>query len=512
MRLRGVVTLFVVDWLLMLVATFIAFVLRENLEPSFARLIAHAPYFAATAIAAAFIMPSIGLNRTIWRLSAMPDYLAIVIATSAIVAATVGLVFAYNRLDGVGRALPFLHWMVAVVALVGARVLFRLRHNQRSARKVTHLPLNIKTEPTEEVVLLVGLSRLTEAYLQSIDELSNGGLRVAGILGQRERHVGRLVANHSVLGLPEDVEAVINDLELHGVVLNRIVVTTAFNRLSPEARAALLAIERGRSIELQLLAEDLGLVSRHARSGGPDMSKALDSDRLLRVTLDPSEIEQIRRRPYWVLKRGIDVVASAILLTLLAPVLVIVAICVAMSIGFPVAFWQQRPGLGGRPFRIYKFRTMAAAHDVDGRRLTDAERTSKVCNLLRATRLDELPQLVNILRGDMSFVGPRPLLPRDQSDAFNARLLLRPGLTGWAQVAGGRAISAEDKAVLDIWYVGHASLLLDLEIIARTVPMVLFGERTSKKLIELAWRDLCAAGVLQGDLADACSARFRQAA
>jgi lipopolysaccharide/colanic/teichoic acid biosynthesis glycosyltransferase len=177
-----------------------------------------------------------------------------------------------------------------------------------------------------------------------------------------------------------------------------------------------------------------------------------------------------------------------------------VALFVAASVGFPVIFWQRRPGLGGRSFHLYKFRTMGAAHSADGRRLTDAERVHRVGNFLRRTRLDELPQLLNILRGDMSFVGPRPLLPRDQPKSC-ARLLVRPGLTGWAQVVGGRDIPPEDKAALDVWYVRNASLLLDLEIVLRTAPIVFFGERISERLIARARRELPEPETIQGKLA-----------
>jgi lipopolysaccharide/colanic/teichoic acid biosynthesis glycosyltransferase len=141
---------------------------------------------------------------------------------------------------------------------------------------------------------------------------------------------------------------------------------------------------------------------------------------------------------------------------------------------------------------------MSAAYNSMGRALSDEERTSGIGVFLRRTRLDELPQLLNILRGDMSFVGPRPLLPRDQDDAYRARLLVRPGLTGWAQVVGGRAISAEDKAALDVWYVRNASLTLDAKIALKTVPLVIFGETISRRLIENAWADLRTAGVLRG--------------
>ncbi len=147
---------------------------------------------------------------------------------------------------------------------------------------------------------------------------------------------------------------------------------------------------------------------------------------------------------------------------LLAPLFIVLGLVVAVDVGLPTVFWQQRPGVRGRPFKLYKFRTMRGAHDQSGARIADAERLSAIGRFLRRTRLDELPQLYNILIGDMSFVGPRPLLPVDGASKFPARLLVPPGLTGWAQVKGGREISAHDKAVLDIWYLRHASLWLDI--------------------------------------------------
>lgn len=125
----------------------------------------------------------------------------------------------------------------------------------------------------------------------------------------------------------------------------------------------------------------------------------------------------------------------------------------------------------------------------------DLKRSSRLGRLMRATRLDELPQLWNILVGDMSFIGPRPLLPADQSSDFAARLLVRPGLTGWAQVKGGRSISAADKAALDVWYLQNASFALDLEIIRLTVRMVTAGEDIDHSAIKMAWGDLRRSGI-----------------
>jgi lipopolysaccharide/colanic/teichoic acid biosynthesis glycosyltransferase len=168
----------------------------------------------------------------------------------------------------------------------------------------------------------------------------------------------------------------------------------------------------------------------------------------------------------------------------------LIALVAAADVGFPVLFWQERPGLGARPFKVFKFRTMGAAHDAHGRRKLDSQRISAIGNFLRRSRLDELPQLLSILTGRMSFVGPRPLLPVDQPADYSARLLVRPGLTGWAQIKGGRAISATDKAALDVWYVKNMSFILDVEIVLGTIPMILFGEKVENDAIARAWREL----------------------
>jgi lipopolysaccharide/colanic/teichoic acid biosynthesis glycosyltransferase len=173
-------------------------------------------------------------------------------------------------------------------------------------------------------------------------------------------------------------------------------------------------------------------------------------------------------------KRLFDVVVSAIALVLLVPVLGGVAVVVAGGLGRPVLFRQTRPGLRGKPFLLAKFRTMRV--DDTGGRATDAERLTTLGTLLRATSLDELPSLWNVLRGDMSLVGPRPLLMSyvDRYDAHQARRHeVRPGLTGLAQVRGRNGLTWEEKFEFDVWYVDHRSLALDLRILASTVRTVL---------------------------------------
>jgi sugar transferase EpsL len=161
---------------------------------------------------------------------------------------------------------------------------------------------------------------------------------------------------------------------------------------------------------------------------------------------------------------------------MLSPLLAAGALLVLLRLGRPVLFVQERPGLEGRPFRLYKFRTMTDARHPDGSLLPDAERLSPFGRRLRGWSLDELPELWNVLRGDMSLVGPRPLLPRylDRYRPDQARRHdVKPGITGWAQVNGRNATSWEERLALDGWYVDHWSLRLDLRILAQTVSRVL---------------------------------------
>lgn len=176
------------------------------------------------------------------------------------------------------------------------------------------------------------------------------------------------------------------------------------------------------------------------------------------------------------LKRSFDLLASLLGLLALLPVLLVLAVLVRVRMGSPIFFRQQRPGLHGNPFYMIKFRTMRDALDKHGKPLPDAQRMTKLGGFLRSTSLDELPELWNVLKGEMSVVGPRPLLMEylplyTQEQA--RRHEVRPGVTGWAQVNGRNAISWDEKFKLDVWYVDNQSGWLDLKILALTVSEVL---------------------------------------
>lgn len=180
--------------------------------------------------------------------------------------------------------------------------------------------------------------------------------------------------------------------------------------------------------------------------------------------------------------RIIDILGASFGLLLLSPVLAIVAYKIRHEMGAPVLFWQKRPGLHGKSFHMIKFRTMRDAVDQHGTVLPDAERLTKFGRLLRSSSLDELPELWNVLRGEMSLVGPRPLLMEYltlYSPEQARRHEARPGITGWAQVNGRNAISWNEKFALDVWYVDNRSLWLDLKIIWLTIRKVIKREGIS---------------------------------
>jgi len=181
-------------------------------------------------------------------------------------------------------------------------------------------------------------------------------------------------------------------------------------------------------------------------------------------------------------KRLLDFVIALVALVLLAVPLLILTLMVRRKLGRPAFFLQMRPGLNGKPFEMVKFRTMTDARDAAGELLPDSERLTDFGKFLRATSLDELPELWNVLVGDMSLVGPRPLL-MEYLPLYSAeqarRHEVRPGVTGWAQVNGRNAVSWDEKFAMDVWYVEHRSLWLDLQILALTVRKVLVREGIS---------------------------------
>jgi lipopolysaccharide/colanic/teichoic acid biosynthesis glycosyltransferase len=477
-------TLLSIDLVFVALATIVAVMLRGYFDTVSDSLAALLPYSLISLGCASVIFLVGGLDRTPWRYSTVADHLQVIVLTVLAMLLALVLTFALNRLTPVARSLPVLQGGLIVSILIGVRGAARFWYT-----KQMRIDGNGRVnEPPHETVLVVGVNAVTELFLLSVKEFASQRLQVAGILAEESHMRGRAIQQSPVLGTVEELQEILQSLEVHGVTVHRIVVTTAQDRLRPNSSETLLEVEKSSGIVVQFLSERLGfdisqkpsVQKRHsvpeqravARIGG-----VIDADR---TTYAATSLG----------KRMVDLFGAAVLALMLTPVAMLVAFVVALDIGFPLIFWQQRPGLHGRPFKLYKFRTMRAPHDSHQRLIPDDQRSSAVGQMLRRTRLDELPQLYNVLVGDMSLIGPRPLLPRDQSPDYATRLCVRPGITGWAQVNGGRIISSSEKLLLDVWYVKNASFVLDLRIVLSTVTMIIFGDRANPEAINHAQRDL----------------------
>ncbi len=469
------------DVVLIAVSTVLAIVLCST-ETFF--LATSAPYFLFTMVAAIPILMIFGLNRTVWRFTSLNDCLSVAAAILAIVLFTIASDSYFDRLQGISRSLPVMQGLLMLYALGGARAAIRLRHSfRRRSRR-----LGASVHATRESVLLVGLGSIADLFLYCASENAHERFQIAGILSNAERHRGRSLRSRKILGPPEAIEEILHDLSVHGVLIDRIVLAIPINELSKKAQASLVDIEKAKRVRVDYLSARYGL----GELISPPIARAESVSSKPAQTACASELDRAKLPPgsYLRWKRLVDAAGALICIVCLAPVMLLVAIVAMLDVGYPPIFWQQRPGALGRPIRILKFRTMGPARDPDGKALTDAERVSKVGNFLRRLRLDELPQVYNVLLGHMSLVGPRPLLPADQPSSSAARLRLRPGLTGWAQIKGGRHLSIEDKAALDLWYIQNASFALDMAILANTARTILFGECVDRKAINEAWRAL----------------------
>lgn len=479
---------FLGDIFLVAIAVILAVFVRDNLDYVPGHYTAVLPYLFAT-LASAFILFSISGNLArAWRFSSLGDYIRLSITCFLIVGCALAWGFAYNRLEGVARSLPILQGLFSVFLLVGARVVRRVYYsNRKQTASRTSSPLL----GGHETVLVIGLTRVSDLYVRSVAEFAPLSIRIAGFLDTKIKNAATSVHHSKVLGVPEDVERVVADLRAQGVIVDKIVVAVPFNTLAAETKSALNKIENSSSVKIRVLSEILELETQEDAS-----SKSVHSE----FVFSQEELKALQSRPYWIVKRAFDVVVGTLLLLLTAPLMLLVAFVVAFDLGFPVLFAQQRPGRDGVPIDVHKFRTMGASHDETGRRIPDRYRVSALGRFLRRTRLDEFPQLFDIISGDMSFVGPRPLLPIDQAPKHSSRLLIRPGLTGWAQVNGGRYVSANDKAAMDVWYAKNASFLLDLKIVLRTALTLIRGEKKDARAIARAWQDLRPNGLSDPEL------------
>src|SRR5262245_61741666 len=250
MRMHRYVLL-LIDLLLIAASTMCALILRDNLEISSVRMLAVLPYLLLTLLAAVPVLLLAGLNRTLWRFSSFNDITRVSVGVIATVLLAMALAFVFNRMENVARSLPILQGLLMLIALVSVRVAMRVRHAARS--RAHNIPTGRETR--QEGVLIVGVNAVSELFLRSVEEYAGDRVKVFGILGRSERHRDRLLGGYPILGKPEELEKVLADLEVHGVQIDRIVITMTFDRFAPAAQATLFRVEKSSSIVLDFFAE-----------------------------------------------------------------------------------------------------------------------------------------------------------------------------------------------------------------------------------------------------------------
>ena len=372
--------------------------------------------------------------------------------------ATCLVLFSATRLDGVPRSTPLIHALLLSTGLILARAFVRMIHSEHDA------PASANDTASEHIII-IGSNRLSSLYIDFLHAFAPGRHQVIAVLDDRPEMIGRSIAGVRVLGPAVHLLPVVEEFKEHGIRTDRIIVGGEPDLLTPDTRADIDKVCGDHKIPLDFVPQLIGL-----RQISELNAQSASSTRRSAVTVSPPS-------SYFQVKRYIDLCLVSILIVVLLPVFIAVAIIVLLDVGSPVFFWQRRIGMSGQVFQMYKFRTLKPAFDWRGLPTQATERASWIGRLLRKIRLDELPQLLNVLVGDMSLIGPRPLLPQDQPPDPAQRLTVRPGMTGWAQVCGGSLLSPQEKGALDEWYVRNASPALDLRIIGKTISFLLSGER-----------------------------------
>jgi lipopolysaccharide/colanic/teichoic acid biosynthesis glycosyltransferase len=376
------------------------------------------------------------------------------------------VLFTFNRLDGIPRSTPLLQVLILAAGLLAARTVMLLLDDDGQV-VATKLPDQLLAEH----IIMIGSTRLSSLYIRFLRSYCPDHHRIVAVLDHTNRFVGRAICGVPVVSLVQHLEPVIEEFAVHGVRTDRVIIGGNDDLLSEKMLSDVRRVCGQRDIALDFVPELVGLQHLQKPFVAPALIQKQSSAAL---------------PPYYRIKRLIDFFAALAAIITLSPLFLMCSVLVLFAFGSPAIFWQQRVGRYGRSFLLYKFRTLRAPFDWHGHPVPAHRRISALGILLRDTHLDELPQLFNVLVGDMSLVGPRPLLPHDQPTNASQRLSVRPGITGWAQINGGNLVTMDEKGALDDWYVRHISLWLDLRIALLTLRFLFTGERRSKNAISEA--------------------------
>ena len=426
------------------------------------------------------VFNSFGVQAGFWRHMGAPELFTVIKAITCAVlmfAVTLPLVevFIFSTKGSVAsRSLLWaalcMQWFVLVSLLCGARLgwaaITAARLRQQAVVRYTDW----------EPVIIIGANETAARLIQLLNRREELRFEVVGMLDEHRNLVGRAIDGVPVLGTLADLSQAVAHLAVHGIVTRHVVLSKAPDRYGGEA---LKQLSRAASeINLSILGTGDFIRMAIAETADPPRIDAPHG-----CTVRPE------RRTAFAIKRAVDVFGAALLIVVSGPILLLIIAAVWGILGSPVIFRQRRLGRDVRPFKLYKIRTLKDGLSPDGQVLRDQQRRTRFGNLLRRTRLDELPQLWNVLVGDMSLIGPRPLLAHEIPDLgtrVHPRFFLRPGITGWAQVNGGRRLTTTQKFAFDLWYVRHYSLLFDLIVLYRTIFVVIRGNDINSNVVRPA--------------------------
>ena len=413
------------------------------------------------AVIASLVWRTMRIQQTMWRYASPDELLTVVKALCAIMVLFLASMFFLNLLDNLSRSVLILFWAVSFAGLFFTRIAYCSAvqaYRRRLHRK--------ESNPTYRVLIQANMEEASAA-IQSFLRYHGSQADIVGIISD-DAEKGRLLHGIEILGRTHQIGEALASLDVTGRY-PQVIVLGASQPLSEQVLPDALAINKITIINVTDIAT-------YRTDVGSDAAV---------IDLAPPAFED---KLYGRAKRFIDLAVASLALFFLAPLLLIISSAIYLLDGAPVLFVQLRAGKGLHQFHLLKFRTMRPPTDKSGRALTEDERVTWLGSVLRATRADELPQLWNVLKGEMSLVGPRPLLSRDMPKEIGTlaeRYCIRPGITGWAQVNGGKQIGNDAKIPLDIYYIRNMSFEFDLRIMLMTIGMLINGEKITQEAINI---------------------------
>jgi lipopolysaccharide/colanic/teichoic acid biosynthesis glycosyltransferase len=418
--------------------------------------------FVCTLIAFSAFRVSAGISRYF----SVHDAVSVVSAVIAAGLSTTAILFTFTRLEGIPRSIPVMQGLVLATGLLVTRGLMRLWDKDDQQPEAPD-------HSAAEHIIMIGSSRLTSLYIKLLQAHAPAQRHVVAVLDDNRKLFGRTMCGVPVVGAADQLDAVIEEFAVHGVHTDRVIIGGDETTLSATALDAVRETCVRRDIAVDFVPNLIGLapLPKARRAAALRLAQALP-----RPEYQPPA--------YFWYKRIIDFVVALVTIVIFSPLILVVSVLVLFDFGAPAVFWQKRIGRNGKSFLLYKFRTLHARFDRDGNLNGNGDDDSWIGKFLRRLRLDELPQLFHVLVGEMSLIGPRPLLPQDQPANSALRLMVRPGITGWAQINGGNLVTTEEKGALDDWYVQNASFWLDLRIAFYTLMFLFTGERRFEQAVQ----------------------------